>query len=300
MLSDQQRPGGDRMRFGICGAGFWAEEVHVPGLKCTDSVQLVGLWGRDEEARNSLARRHQIRSFPSFEAMLAEVDAVSFAVPPGIQATFALEAARAGKHLLLEKPLAFRESDVAALTLLVAEQSLRAACNLSRLHIPQLWAFLECAGATNPESGEAILHTKALREGSPYLASAWRGAPGASAWDLGPHALSVLSVPLGEIERIEILDRRDHDIRMRLFHSGDKTSTVSLSLRTGAPEPIERYTFASKAGSMSFTVRQYSHQAAFGGALGDLLNGNPTQASSSFPLASRITSLLARTFDAPG
>ena len=39
-------------------------------------------------------------------AFLDAVDGVAFAVPPDVQAPIAVAAARAGKHLMLEKPLA--------------------------------------------------------------------------------------------------------------------------------------------------------------------------------------------------
>jgi predicted dehydrogenase len=42
---------------------------------------------------------------------LAGVDGVAFAVPPDVQAPIAVRAARAGKHLLLEKPIALAEAE---------------------------------------------------------------------------------------------------------------------------------------------------------------------------------------------
>ena len=52
--------------------------------------------------------------------MLAAVDAVAFAVPPDVQAPIAAAAAQAGKHLLLEKPLATTDAGADELAAAVA------------------------------------------------------------------------------------------------------------------------------------------------------------------------------------
>src|SRR4029077_5671835 len=55
------------------------------------------------------------------EAMLAAVDGVAFAVPPDVQAPIAAAAARAGQHLMLEKPIAIAEAEADELVAAVDE-----------------------------------------------------------------------------------------------------------------------------------------------------------------------------------
>ena len=52
-------------------------------------------------------------------------------------------------------------------------------------------------------------HTEAMLPGSPYAGSVWRQAEGAALWDLGPHALSVLTAILGPVEKISADTDRD-------------------------------------------------------------------------------------------
>ena len=74
------------LQFGVAGTGHWASEVHLAGLLRTDGAEVVGLWGRTPSRVEEIAKRHQIRPFARLSDMLAEVDAVSIAVQPGLSA----------------------------------------------------------------------------------------------------------------------------------------------------------------------------------------------------------------------
>ena len=61
------------------------------------------------------------RRTPSIDALIADVDAVAIALPPDVQAPIALRAARAGRHLLLDKPVALVTGMAAEIAAAVAE-----------------------------------------------------------------------------------------------------------------------------------------------------------------------------------
>src|SRR6188508_554361 len=58
------------------------------------------------EAAAELAAAHGVPSFARIEELFEVCEAVAFAVPPDVQAALAVQAAKAGKALLMEKPLA--------------------------------------------------------------------------------------------------------------------------------------------------------------------------------------------------
>ena len=94
------------MRFGVLGTGFWAKEVHAAALAGHPTAELVGVWGRDLAKAKAVGAEFDVPGFADLDALLAEVDAVAIALPPHVQAPLAERAAAAGKHLLLEKPIA--------------------------------------------------------------------------------------------------------------------------------------------------------------------------------------------------
>jgi predicted dehydrogenase len=100
----------------VVGTGFGCR-VHVPALRAAgfDVVALVGT----DAART--ARRAARSGVPGSATVLAEalslpgVDAVTIATPPATHAVLAMECARAGKHVLCEKPFALDRVEAAAM-----------------------------------------------------------------------------------------------------------------------------------------------------------------------------------------
>src|SRR5437763_382255 len=94
------------LRFGLLGTGYWAAETQAAGLAEHPDARFVGVWGRNPARVRALADRYAVRGYADVDALLADVDAVAVALPPDVQAPLAVRAARAGRHLLLDKPVA--------------------------------------------------------------------------------------------------------------------------------------------------------------------------------------------------
>lgn len=96
------------IRIAVVGTGFGAR-IHVPGLRLSGRFEVVALVGRDPERLTRAAARAGVaRTCRSLEEALGlpALDAVSIATPPLLHAEQAIAAARAGKHVLCEKPMA--------------------------------------------------------------------------------------------------------------------------------------------------------------------------------------------------
>jgi len=90
----------------VVGCGYWGSK-HVRVLHATDGVEEVVVVDSREDRVRNLARSY--KSAPWYTALgpaLAEVDAVVVATPPSTHVAVALQAIEAGKHVLVEKPLA--------------------------------------------------------------------------------------------------------------------------------------------------------------------------------------------------
>jgi predicted dehydrogenase len=97
---------GADVRFGLLGTGHWAADTHGATLATHSTAELVAVWGRDPAKAATVAGQLGARAYDDVEALFADVDAVAIALPPDVQAGLAVRAARAGCHLLLDKPLA--------------------------------------------------------------------------------------------------------------------------------------------------------------------------------------------------
>ncbi|MCG0314566.1 MAG: Gfo/Idh/MocA family oxidoreductase, partial [Calditerricola sp.] len=96
-------------RLGIIGAGGIAREVHVPVLRTFSDVKIVAVADVDRAAAERLAGVHGIpHVMTDYRELLArsDVDVVLISTPNHLHAEMAVAALEAGKHVLLEKPMA--------------------------------------------------------------------------------------------------------------------------------------------------------------------------------------------------
>ncbi len=109
-----------KIGFAVVGLGTIAQSAVLPCFARSRKSKLVALVSRDKKKAVQLARKFKARfaySQDEYSACLAnpEVSAIYIATPPGEHAAFTIEAARAGKHVLCEKPLAATVEQSAAM-----------------------------------------------------------------------------------------------------------------------------------------------------------------------------------------
>jgi predicted dehydrogenase len=106
------------LRWGIIGAGEIAGRAMAPGLKLAAGSDLYAVQCRTLEKAQAFAARHGAqKAYDSIEALLddAGIDAVYIATPNSLHAPHTIAAARAGKHVLCEKPMATTIRDAEAM-----------------------------------------------------------------------------------------------------------------------------------------------------------------------------------------
>lgn len=105
-----------RLRIGILGAAKIAGSFMV-GARASSKVEVVAVASRDPERGEAFARAHGIPRWMSYDALIAdrEIDAVYNPLPNALHAAWSIAAARAGKHVLCEKPLAVGVAEVEAM-----------------------------------------------------------------------------------------------------------------------------------------------------------------------------------------
>jgi predicted dehydrogenase len=101
---------GAGLRIAVVGCGYWGSK-HVRVLHATEDVAEVALVDGRADRLQSLARNFKAAPcHADLRSALPHVDAVVVATPPSTHVGIALEAIEAGKHVLVEKPLATTSS----------------------------------------------------------------------------------------------------------------------------------------------------------------------------------------------
>ena len=103
-------------RIGLSGAGVIGQ-LHATALAGLENVSLVAVADPREEAGRELADKYQATWYPSLETMLREanIDTVIVATPSGLHPDQVIAAARAGKHVITEKPMAITAQGATAM-----------------------------------------------------------------------------------------------------------------------------------------------------------------------------------------
>ena len=116
-----------KLRAGVLGAGAFGR-IHARKYAEDSRVHFVGVFDPDDERASQLADTHGAQSFASLDALLAEIDGLTIASPPSFHAANARPALLAGKHVLIEKPLATDAALGAELVAIAAANKCVLAC----------------------------------------------------------------------------------------------------------------------------------------------------------------------------
>jgi predicted dehydrogenase len=114
------------IRTAVVGYGYWGPNI-VRNLLERPEFEFAALCDRDDGRRAAFAKRHPgMRAERDIDVVLGdpEIDAVSIATPPRTHFELVKAALEAGKHVLVEKPLATTEDDARALIELSDERKL--------------------------------------------------------------------------------------------------------------------------------------------------------------------------------
>jgi predicted dehydrogenase len=216
-----------RLRIGVAGVGHFGR-YHALKVAASDRAILAGVFDPDTERAEAIGWETNTPSM-DFCSLLAVCDALVIAAPAEVHHTLGVQALRAGKHVLMEKPIAATLAQADELTALATQGSLV-------LQIGHLERFSAAFGAMENRLG-APLYLEATRI-APFKE---RGTDVSVILDLMIHDLDlILALVASEIESVDAVGAAvasDHpdiaNARIRFVNGAVATITASrVALRT--------------------------------------------------------------------
>jgi 1,5-anhydro-D-fructose reductase (1,5-anhydro-D-mannitol-forming) len=231
------------MRWGIVGAGLHADQRIVPALAKTGTERLHGVVGSSEAAATAFAQRTRAaRAYATIEALVADpaVDAVFITTPNDQHRRQTEIAVAAGKHVLVEKPMALSEADCRAMIEAARKANVRLGVGFQARHHPVHRAMRELV--TAGELGEVVL-VRGEWHSSYGPWKNWRADPRRAGSDvlgaIGVHVLDLVCWLAGaEVREVSALIDRSPETRQ------DQTIACTLAFANGA---IGTATFTRRA-----------------------------------------------------
>lgn len=225
------------VRWGLIGCGDIARKRVAPALRAIADSELVGVARARSDQAESFAREFGARRWYASAAELIsdeEIDAVYVATPVHLHAAQTMAAARAGKHVLCEKPMAMNLRECDEMMAACAYGGVKLGVAYYRHFYPVINRLREILGGG--EIGTPIIaQINAFEYFDPAPAGArrWLLEPelsgGGPMFDFGCHRIEVLTSLLGSIRRVSSL------LTNTFFDRGvEDTATAVFEFETGA------------------------------------------------------------------
>lgn len=264
----------EKIGVGIIGAGGIAS-AHAKAIQQLEDAVLIGVVDTDEDRAQAFARRHQVPVWTTEAEDLLhrdDIQAIHLCVPHYLHAPFANDALRAGKHVLVEKPL--------AISLEEADQMLATAQKAHR----QLGVVFQLRFEPDVRRAHQVIASKAI--GKPFYAEAsclwwrrpvyyevsWRGKwateGGGALINQAVHHVDLLIHLLGMPTEVQAsIDTIAHDIEVEdwcLAHmrwQGGLHAVMCASTAAELETDYSRMLILGQYGSIQmFPFRPYSRQ----------------------------------------
>ncbi len=195
------------VKFGIIGCGTIAH-FHAKAIAAVDGAALWGVADTNPESAERFADTYGVRAYETVEEMLADgaIDAICICTPSGFHADGAIKAINAGKHVMIEKPLAVTNEDCDRIICAAKEKGVTAGVITQYRFSPAIQRLKELVdGGKLGKIISAELIMKYHRTQEYYDSSAWRGTwqlDGGSLMNQGIHGVDALLYVMGAAESV--------------------------------------------------------------------------------------------------
>lgn len=240
------------LRWGIVGLGRIAATEIAPAISSLTNSELVAVVSRDQARADAFAVEHGAhRGLTDFDGMLGDpdIDAVYIATPNALHAAQVVAAARAGKHVLCDKPLATSVAD--------ARQAIDA-CATSGVHLGMTFQTRFHDGMTEIAElirsggiGRVVIAQVEMSAGR-KLPKGWRTDPKLAGLgtinNIGVHGFDLLRYLLGaEVTEVAVLvDREpgfDVDTAATVLLRFDNSTIAYVNANQAVPNPQDDVVF---------------------------------------------------------
>jgi predicted dehydrogenase len=231
----------DPVRVACIGMGWWSD-VLADAVTRSSKLKIVACFSRSEQKRQAFAKTYSCQAATSYDAILndAGVEAIINTTPNDVHLETTRQAAAAGKHVFLDKPIANSVSDGRKLAEACRAAGVVLALGYQRRresHFRWIKKQIEAGVFGKMVNAEANISRDRLGQ---FDISSWRytaaGMPGGVMLQIGVHYADVLDYLIGPIKAVSgqfaqlVLPGDNPDIASLVFeHDSGALSTLNAS-----------------------------------------------------------------------
>jgi predicted dehydrogenase len=256
------------VRVGVVGVGSLGQH-HARIYGSVPGAELVGVYDASRKQAKAVAAQNGCRAFDSLEALAAETDALSLAVPTDLHGEIGARLIRLGKHLLIEKPIASTTAEAEELVELSRQHNtLLQVGHIERFN--PVMSFLEKQLENTPPrfiEAHRLAPYPPARKGAPP-----RGTEVSVVLDLMIHDLEVIlhlvRSPVKELRAVgvPVLSRTEDISNVRLEFENGAVANVTVSRIS--PERMRKIRVFTEDSYLSLDYQNQSGEIFSKGRLG--------------------------------
>jgi UDP-N-acetyl-2-amino-2-deoxyglucuronate dehydrogenase len=198
----------EALKTAIVGCGK-VGHLHAKALAAVPESRFVAACGRDKAKTEAFAAAHNVKPYCDVEEMINRegVQALTICTPHPLHALHAVKAAKAGVHVLVEKPLASTLEDCDAILNAAKERGVKVGMiSQRRFYAPsiRLKKAIEAGKLGRPVLASIVMYgwrDEAYYRSDPWRGT-WKGEGGGVLVNQAPHQLDLLHWYMGEVDEL--------------------------------------------------------------------------------------------------
>lgn len=229
-----------QVKWGVIGSGGIARRRTIPeGIIPSEYAELISVYDINPSVNKEVAAEFNATAAGSIEELLdSDIQVVYVASPTKLHLQQVLDCARAGKHILCEKPLGMSVQEAEKMISVCKEEGVLLGTGFMMRFLSQHQKALRMI--QDGKLGKCVYGRAQLSCWYPPIEGAWRQSPetggGGSLMDMGSHCIDLLEMFFGKIRSVSCFI--NHNVHS---YSSEDSAVVALFFESGAMATVDTY-----------------------------------------------------------
>jgi predicted dehydrogenase len=230
----------EKVGWGVIGSGGIAKRRTIPeGILPADNAELVAVYDIDTRTNAEVAKQFNVQACNSIDDLLAtDIGAVYIATPAYLHYEQVITCAKAGKHVMCEKPLGMTIGEAEKMVNFCKDAGIILGGGFMMRFLAQHKAALEMV--QQGKLGKLVYGRAQLSCWYPPIEGAWRQDPktggGGSLMDMGGHCIDLMEMFFGKVEEVHcFINNSVHD------YKSEDSAVATLFFESGAIATVDNF-----------------------------------------------------------
>ncbi len=222
----------------LVGLGYYSTDLLAPALQLTEHCYLAGIVTGTPEKAERWMQQHKIPeknvyNYQNFDTIAnnPDIDVIYIVLPPSMHAEYVIKAARAGKHVWCEKPMAMTAVECQQMITACEQNKVKLSIGYRMQHEPNTQTIIGFGKNKPYGSIQKVAASAGYRDGRTNHWKQQKSMGGGATYDMGVYCINATRYVTG-LEPISVLAKQSTD-RPEIYTEVDETMQFELEFPNG-------------------------------------------------------------------